>query len=216
MRSHGAKQRGETGERVRSAAIALFRQRGFHAATMREIAERAGIESATIYYYFDSKDALLFDIMQVTIRDLLDSSHIAVADAPDPAEALRRFVTNHVRFHATRSSEAAIADSELDSLEGPLRSEVVSGRDAYEQILRRVLADGQDRATFGDEDPGLLAKAILTMGTGVAHWYRPGGRLSVEEIADAIAALALKMSANLALPAQDAGPDSSAEALTAP
>ncbi len=161
---------------------------------MREVGDNAGVESATIYYHFDSKQALLFDIMLRTIKALRRSAEEAFAEATDPVERLRRFVGNHVRFHATRKAEAAIADADLGALDPPLRGEIVAGRDAYEALLHRILADGIDDGSFDIDDIGIVVRAILTMATGVAVWYRPNGPLSSDAIGGAYSDLALRMS----------------------
>jgi len=189
--------RAGTREQILTATTSLFHERGFHGATMREIADRAGVESATIYYYFRGKQALLFTIMSETIADLLDSAQDALADTADPAECLRRFVANHVCFHAIRKPEAAISDSELDSLDPSFRVEIVNGRDTYELVLRRILEAGETSGAFSLPDVGMVARAILSMATGVAVWYRPEGALSPEDIGDIYADLALYMSTGL-------------------
>lgn len=161
---------------------------------MREIADKAGVESATIYYHFDGKQVLLFDIMLRTIEDLRSSVETEFAEATDPVEQLRRFVAEHVRFHAARKAEAAIADTELDALDPPFLAEIVAGRDVYEGLLRGILADGDDAGSFDVDDVGIVARAILTMATGVAVWYRPTGPLSPDAIGEAYSDLALRMS----------------------
>ena len=182
-----------TAQRIREAVFDLFRTRGFHAATMRDIAQKAGIESATFYYHFESKEALLFEIMRLTRDDLISSATEVVARGADPSDKLRRFVANHAWFHAARSSEAAITATELHSLSPEWRERIVTGRDAYEAMLREILMEGQQAGAFEAQDADLLARAILMMCTGVALWYRPSGALSPDEIGDWFADLALKM-----------------------
>jgi AcrR family transcriptional regulator len=182
-----------TGRRIRDAVIDLFRTRGFHAATMREIAQKVGIESATIYYHFENKEALLYHVMRVTRDDLIASAEAILARGGDPSQRLQRFVANHAEFHAARTAEAAITATELHSLSPEWRERIITGRDAYEAMLRRILAEGDADGSFDVDDAGLLARAILTMCTSVALWYRPTGQLSPEEIGERFAAFALKM-----------------------
>jgi AcrR family transcriptional regulator len=182
-----------TGLRIREAVLDLFQTRGFHAATMRDIAARAGVESSTIYYHFESKEAILFEIMVATRDDLHRSAEAVVAQAPSPTEQLRAFAANHAGFHATRSSEAAITATELHSLSPRWRDEIVTGRDDYEALLRRILDDGNAAGVFDVPDSALAGRAILSMCTGVALWYRPEGLLSAAAIAAAFGDLALNM-----------------------
>lgn len=160
---------------------------------MRAVADEAGIESATIYYHFANKQALLSDIMEGTIKDLTASAKAAIAEVEAPEHALRLFIANHAEFHGRHRAEAVIADAEIDALESELRGKVVRLRDDYEGILGSIVTAGISAGKFTTDDPEVTTKAILSMATGVAIWYREGRRIPLPRLADMYGSLALRM-----------------------
>lgn len=182
-----------TGDRVRAAATEVFFKKGFHAATMRQVAEESGIESATIYYHFRNKQALLYDIMRQTILDLTEIVEAKLDGCQGPIERVKQITATHVTFHCERRAEAAIADVEIDSLDPEYRVEIVSLRDAYEQLLRDEVQAGAEAGLFNTPDQQVVTRAILAMATGIVIWYRPGGRLSLEDLSRQYADLAVRM-----------------------
>ena len=83
-------------------------------------------------------------------------------------------------------------DREWRHLEDPRRDEIRARRDAYEARFRRLVEDGVASGEFAPVDPALAATFLLTALNGVAAWYRPEGRRTPAEIADAYADMALR------------------------
>lgn len=182
-----------TGNRVREAAIDVFFRKGFHAATMRQVAEESGIESATIYYHFQNKQALLYDIMRQTILDLTDLVDQRLRDRVGPVERVKEITATHVVFHCERRAEAAIADVEIDSLDPEYRAEIVSLRDAYEHLLRTEVSEGVKQGLFTTPNEQVATRAILAMATGIVLWYRPDGSMGLDDLSRQYAHLAVRM-----------------------
>ncbi len=179
---------------VCAAAVRIFYQRGYHAATMRGIAKQAGIRAPSIYNYFPTKEALLYHVMVNTLTALREQVEAALAESPpDPATRLSTFVREHIRFHIEHAPEAAVVDNELRGLSEQSRPQVVALRDEYEAILRELLREGVDRGIFTESDVKLASISILTMCTSVDIWYQIGGPLSPEEVAQAYARFVLRM-----------------------
>jgi AcrR family transcriptional regulator len=172
-----------TRERIYRAAVDYFYYSGFAGATLREIAELAGVNVATIYYYFSSKTHLLVAVMEQTLRDLYNGAESGLEGARDPDDALARLVTHHVRFHCVRPHEAVITDREVNSVPINVRVREVSLRDAYERQWDQVLAEGASSGVFHFEDRRMARIALLTMCSQVAVWYEPDGRFSPDEVA---------------------------------
>ena len=183
-----------TRERVRDAAVELFAERGYHGVGIRELAERVGLTSATLYHYMDTKQDLLVAIMTESLTALVEAAEAAVAEAgDDPADQLRALVAMHVREHARKPMETSVVDGEVRALEETHRAEVLALRDRYEQIWKQVLARGRRTGSFTIADPTVTRMALLEMCTGVSRWYRPGGKLSLTAVTDRHVALALAL-----------------------
>ncbi len=178
--SHGAR----TEEAIRTAAIELIAARGFEAMTLRELAEKVGIQPGTIYRYFPSKAQLLVDLLIEHLVFLLEQWQRTRPDTDDPVERLRAFIDFHIRSHTLRRREVFVANMELRSLAPADRRRVVALRRRYEDLLTEILGDGIERGAFRLPDARIATFAILAMLTGVGSWFRDGGRLGKRELID--------------------------------
>lgn len=179
--------RGAQTERgIYEAAVRLIFERGYHGTSQRAIADAVGLQMSSLYHHFPSKQDLLVDIMARSMRDLISAVEQAAAQARSdgPEQRLRAAIQGHVLFHADRRREAFILDSELRALEPAGRELVVKLRDQYEQIFADILQQGMAEGVFRIPDRKVAGFMLLAMCTGVAIWYRPGGRLPLETIAD--------------------------------
>lgn len=182
-----------TGERVRQAALELFAERGFHGTGIRQLAERAGVSSASLYHYMGTKEDLLVALMTSSLERLVDDAEAAVAGSDDPVGQLGALVRMHVTAHAARPLETRVGDHEVEALSPPAREVVVALRDRYEQVWQRVLAEGQAAGVLDLEHPALARRALLEMCSGVARWFDPAGPLSLADLADHYVALACRL-----------------------
>lgn len=183
----------DTAERIRAAAIALFRVRGYHGTSTRDIAARAGITAGSLYNHYESKQSLLFDVLQASHRGALAALHAALTPGLQPEQALRAAVESHVRFHAEHQGAIAIAYQDMEFLTAEHRAEIVRLRREYESIVVDLIERGAQADQFAVGDPRLAAVAILSMGIRVAAWFRADGRLSAEQVATTYGQYALRI-----------------------
>ncbi|MDZ5697805.1 TetR/AcrR family transcriptional regulator [Chelativorans sp. M5D2P16] len=184
-----ARTAGSNGDKTRAAiteaALELIARHGFEAMSMRRLAARVGVQAAAVYRYFPTKEDLLYALMRAHMEGLIASWEAARARAPaDPARQLAAFVANHIRFHVTRRLSTQVSNMELRSLSPERLTHVLRLRNAYEKELRQILRDGVEAGRFRIDDTALTAMAIVQMITGVVVWFRPGERLSVEQVTD--------------------------------
>jgi AcrR family transcriptional regulator len=172
-----------TEQRIVAAATSLFYEKGYHAATMREVAAAAGIKAGSLYNHFPGKEELLFLVASRTMRDLLEGGREAVAGEAEPRGRLRALVKQHVVYHARQRYQAKVADEQLHALPSARRAEVVAIRDTYEQLFADALDAGRAEHGWVVADTRIVTFAITTMCTGVDAWYRDDGRLAPDAIA---------------------------------
>ena len=146
------------------------------------ITERRRVSLATLYHYMSSKEDLLVGMMREYILTLLRDAEKALVGRRKPAERIAALVTAHVTIHATQSLLCVVCDTELRSLTPEHRAEVVMYRDRYERLWREAIDQGVAAGDFRIADTAIASGALLEMCTGVAHWYRPGGRLSLDDV----------------------------------
>lgn len=173
-----------TAEAIRTAAIELIAARGFEAMTLRELAERVGVQPGSIYRYFPSKAQLLVDLQVEHLEFLLSHWSAEQPRDPDPVARLRAFVAFHIRSHTLRRREAFVANMELRSLSPADYRKVVALRRRYENALTGILEDGLRLGRFSLPDARIATFAILAMLTGVGSWYRENGRVGKRELID--------------------------------
>lgn len=173
-------------------ALALSAQVGFEALTMRALAGAVGVQVAAIYHYFPDKQSLLASLLNTHFDRLLEAARTLPASGP-AKERMLAFARFHITDHAMHRPSALLAAQELRSLNRANASVILPKRQTYERKLRQILSDGLDEGTLDVQDINLLSAAMLAMLTEVAIWFRPGGKSSLEDVADAYALTALKM-----------------------
>ncbi len=176
------------------AAIEAMSLQGYHGTSIRDIAERAGMSNAALYHHFASKQDLLFRIMDRGIDELHRSTVEALAAVgDDPAEQLSAMVRVHVLAHTRDRKGSFIGNTELRSLEPEHRAVIVAKRDRQQRLFDDVVRAGTRAGRFTTPHPREAARAIVTMGTAVAGWYRPEGRLGPAAVAERYVVMALAL-----------------------
>ncbi len=171
-------------------AAAVFRDKGYHRAGMREIAEGLGLQPGALYHYFASKDDLLFACQDLSLTRLLEGGRAIAALAVGPSEKLRRIVRLHLA-QTLEATGASPAHLEFDALPAHHRTALVGRRDAYERAVRGVVEEGVREGLFGEVSPKLATLSLLGALNWSVVWWRPGRGWKVEEVADRIADLFL-------------------------
>ncbi len=182
-----------TGERVHDVAVRLFADRGFHGVGIRDLADAAGVSTATLYHYMGTKQDLLTAVMRTSLERLLGEAQQVAEVATDPRSAVADLVRLHVREHATRPLETVVVDGEMRALQDPQRAAVLELRRRYEAIWERALADGVHSGAFTVPDPAIARLAVLEMCTGVSRWFDAGGRLTPDQLAETYVEMVMTM-----------------------
>ena len=168
------------------AALAAFRERGYHQTTLDDIASRLGIRSSALYHYFPDKEAILYACHRESLNELDRLMAEAEARYDDPLERLAYLVREHVRV-MTETLQGSPLAFEVAALKPELQREVIAGRDRYERALRELIARTQRRQRGRKVDPKLATFAILGAINWIARWYRPGGDTTPSALGDAFA-----------------------------
>ena len=167
-------------------AAAVFRTKGFHGAGMREIAAGLGMAPGALYYYFESKDDLLYACQILSLKRLLASAQEIVSADLEPDQKLRKLVRAHLG-HILDELGGSFAHIEFHALPEARLSEVVSKRDRYEKLVRRVLREGVEAGVFRNSDIKLTALSLLGALNWTVVWWKPEGRRDLQAVADQVA-----------------------------
>jgi AcrR family transcriptional regulator len=182
-----------TEQRVRRAAVQLFADKGFYGTGIRDLAQEAGISSASLYHYMGTKEELLAGIMRECLDRLLLGAHRVTDGVADPRHRLASLVALHVLAHAIQPAETRVVDNEVHALSAVTRQQIVALRDEYEQLWATTIDDGLRDGAFATGEPAVTRLALLEMCSGVARWYSPRGPLELDRLAGHYIRLALRM-----------------------
>ncbi|MDG1294587.1 MAG: TetR/AcrR family transcriptional regulator [Planktomarina sp.] len=170
-----------TGPKIKQAALQLFARYGFAAVTMRQIAARVGVHAGAIYNYTPDKQALLFDLLQGHMADLLVRWNEEQVPG-NPVAALDHFVAFHLDFHIQRPELVFISYMELRNLTEENFKAIEEQRSRYEKIVYDLIRKGVLSGDFQVPDAKITSFALIAMLTGVVDWFREDGRLPREEL----------------------------------
>lgn len=184
-----------TRQRILLASLDLFAHRGYHGTSIRDIAAAAGVQSATLYGHFPSKDAILAELNAGGHRAHLEALQAAVdAAGDDPVDQLRAIVRRNVLQHAGYRLLAVVCNNELHSLSPAAAAPVLALRAKSEQLLRSVVGRGIARGAFAPIHRNATLAALGSMGIRIANWFpSPDVDLDAEALAEVYADLALRM-----------------------
>jgi TetR/AcrR family transcriptional regulator, cholesterol catabolism regulator len=182
----------KTAQVVREKAAEFFYTKGYDATTLREVAAASGVKVGSLYNHISSKEDLLHQVMGGIIDDLMGLLEGALKTPGDVVDVLAAVIDCHVRFHATRAQEAFIGNTSLRSLPEELRQVIVDKRNAYEKIIQDLIVQAGDEGLAEVLEPRLQTYTLVALGTNVASWYRPEGRLTLDEVVDTYTVIGLR------------------------
>jgi len=175
-----------------SAAAKIFRTKGYHAATVRDIADEVGILKGSLYHHFASKEELLYLVVKEPIAQMYRTiTEIAAADAT-AAEKLRRAISAHLEAFDRHYPHLFVYLRERESVKLRFREMIGFSPKEYERCWQQILREGIENGEFRpDLDIQVTSYGMLGMLNWSYKWYDPQGRLSVREVAEEFTTLAL-------------------------
>jgi len=187
-------------EELLLTAARLFKTYGYHGTSMQQLADAIGLGKGSLYHHMVSKEELVHEIMTSGVADAISKADAILADdGLPPVEKLRTAIRVLIRdvCEDFDASLGLVVMSDGHILSPDLRAEYVALRDEYEDRFESIIKLGIESGDFEPCDTGLATKTVLGMCAWVVFWFRPGGRLTPEEIAREVARVCLKgLSAN--------------------
>ena len=164
----------------------IFAEKGFAGASIRDISRATGVSLSGLYYYFDSKQKLLYLIQNNTFTFILARLQSRLPSASDPAARLRILVANHIEYFLSHPNEMKVLSHEEDALDEPLHAEVAAIKRKYYALARKVF-DGLAAAGLAPGlNPRVAVLSLFGMMNWVYKWHNPEVDPGSDELTDHI------------------------------
>ena len=176
----------ERREHLVKLAADLFAKKGYQATTVRNIADEAGILSGSLYHHFDSKESIVDEILSTFFDELTAANQAALEKGGDPREVISELV--RICFGTLLPHRAAIMvmQNDWNYLKQFDRFDYLTkSEEETERMWIGQITQGQKTGLFRDDiDPKLTYRMIRDTIWVTVRWFKPGGRLDAEDLAD--------------------------------
>ncbi len=170
-------------EEIFAQAVRIFKQKGYHATSVREIAAAVGLQKGSLYHYLSGKEDLLFRIFDRGSGALTQRLEEILASDAAPTEKLQSAIQAHLAELTNQLDIFTVYLSERRALSGRHYAKVRAEGERHAELLEKIIREGIKRGAFRQVDSKMAAHAVLGMCNWLYQWYDPDGRLKPEEIA---------------------------------
>jgi TetR/AcrR family transcriptional regulator, cholesterol catabolism regulator len=173
-----------TRDDILDTAAQVFRHKGFHGASMSDIADALKVQKPSLYHHVKSKQEILLALLDRALGMLTDHMAVISAQVIPPDQKLRQMIRGYLSALADNADLAGVLLFEHRSLDKKTHTRHVPQRDKFEALWRDVLNDGVKSKVFELKDVNLAARALMGVMNWTLTWYQPNGEKSIEQIAD--------------------------------
>jgi AcrR family transcriptional regulator len=153
-------------------ATEVFCVKGYEGASMRDLSRATGMSLAGLYYYFESKERLLFLIQKHTFTTILETLKARLADVAEPEERIRIFILNHLQYFVSNQQGLKVLAHEDESLKNGLSSEIAAIKREYYRICLGLMEDLR-RVRGLDFNTRTAVMSLFGMINWIYTWYNP-------------------------------------------
>ena len=171
-------------EAILESAAQVIRQKGFHGASMADIAEAVDLQKASLYHHFGSKQEILLELLDRAL-EMVSGRMSAVMALDVPAdEKLRLAMRAYLKTLSEQGDLVSVLLLEHRSLDPEFHSRHIPNRDRFEMMWQDLLEQGVAEGLFQCADIPLTVRGLMGVMNWTITWYRPDGSLSIEAISD--------------------------------
>lgn len=167
---------------ILKAAAAIFAEKGYHRASIRDIAAATGISLSGLYYYFSSKEELLFLIQDHCFGTILERLEADLRSVREALDRLRIVIRNHLSFFVNNMREMKVLSHEADSLTSEYRHEVNAKKRRYTEVVTGILSELRPEGSA--VDLRVATFALFGMMNWIYNWYHADRDVGVDELVE--------------------------------
>jgi AcrR family transcriptional regulator len=171
---------------ILKSAAAAFRRRGYHGASVDEIASALEMTKGNLYYYFRNKEDILYACHEYSLDILLRLMREVVAEAAPGDQKLRKLILAFVHLILDELQGTALT-LDPEALSPPLLGKVIAKRDEFDRGMRAIIQQGMDEGVFASGDPKMMEFAIMGAVNWISKWFDPAGPMTSNQIGESFA-----------------------------
>lgn len=165
---------------ILKTSASIFADKGYHSTSIRDIARETDMSLAGLYYYFSSKEELLYLIQDYCFTTVIDDCKQLLAGIEDPVSRLRLLIENHLNYFVNNMNEMKVLSHEANSISGDLLRKVNAKKRQYVDMVMGLLAEIAGRHRVAGVDLRVAAFSLFGMMNWIYNWYNPRKDVDVE------------------------------------
>lgn len=182
------KTRDERWDELQRAAARVFAKKGYKSTSLQELADEIGILKGSLYYYIDTKEDLLYEIVRGVLDGGMNNLQRIASEKGDAVTRLKKVVNAHVQYLIGNLAATTVFLHDIKHLSKARRDTLAV--DEYEIIIQRLIEEGQAEGSVRtDIDAKMIEMAVLGVVNWTYRWYRADLHLSAERIGQQFAEL---------------------------
>jgi AcrR family transcriptional regulator len=164
----------------------VFAEQGFEGASMRDISRATGVSLSGLYYYFESKQKLLYLIQNNAFSSIMQRLQARLDGVLNPEQRLRILVQNHVEYFLSHPNEMKVLSHEEEALDSPCSGEVAALKKRYYALAREIFDGLAPKGLADGLNPRVAVLSLFGMMNWVYKWHNPNVDPGAEDLTDAI------------------------------
>lgn len=171
-------------------ATDVFYDKGYEGASMRDLSRVSGMSLAGLYYYFESKEKLLYLIQKHTFSTIMEQVQSRLRQVSDPEERVRVFIRNHLEYFLANLKAMKVLSHEDEALTGPMAAEIANMKRDYYRIIRGLVEElkrERGKGFNGEVSPRVAALSLFGMMNWIYTWHDPKRDPGPEEVSKQMA-----------------------------
>ena len=169
----------------------IFAEHGFEATSIRDISRASGVSLSGLYYYFDSKQHLLYLIQNRAFTHVVETLGARLTGVHEPAERLRLLVLNHIEYFLSHPNEMKVLSHEEEALEDPYREKIQVIKRRYYSMAREIFDSFATEGLAPAINPRVAVLSLFGMMNWPYKWHKPGVDPNAQDLTAAIVGIFL-------------------------
>ncbi len=165
-------------------ATEVFYEKGYEGASMRDLSRKSGMSLAGLYYYFESKEKLLYLVQKHTFGTVMERLRPRLAQVVDPQQRVRVFIFNHLEYFLANMKAMTVLSREAEALGNSLGREILDMKRDYYHTCLQLMEELRRQGNFAEGvTPRIAVLGLFGMMNWIYTWHNPRQDAGVEELA---------------------------------